>query len=359
VPENPIITSAEMQPWSATLQVLPDYSLSAAQVFRNFTARCILKDQSLDILSSVDAFADDSRRQMDLPSWVPDFAVPLRQRISPLIQPNSRMNSKWCADGDKMPEIHWDPASPDILKLSGCVVDTIAAASMLRRNGCGLRSVHEEVMDMMEMELSSTSATKGAASNLEDDENEAYRRMWKSEIGMPDAEIPPPPAGPLPSWPFMMRSLLTWYHPDSTRADGLTKKRWQCYFAFLALLLAQQKNLGAAKDDEAEAFLEDANALPGAALTQAKRGLFGVMRSVVAGRRLVFTDGGHFIWAPETAEEGDFVCIFKGGKMPFVIRQTEGQGKYRFVGECFAFMMVFGQAAEDLEDDDWSPISLA
>jgi hypothetical protein len=46
---------------------------------------------------------------------------------------------------------------------------------------------------------------------------------------------------------------------------------------------------------------------------------------------------------PGVAEEGDVLCIFFGGPMPYLLRPA-GAGKYRFVGECYVYDLMEGQA---------------
>ncbi|KAK4129670.1 hypothetical protein N657DRAFT_677257 [Parathielavia appendiculata] len=66
--------------WSAAGWTMPTYNRPVEHVYTEYTAECILDDGVLDILSHVE---DPSLRVMpDLPSWAPDFSVPMT--ITPL-----------------------------------------------------------------------------------------------------------------------------------------------------------------------------------------------------------------------------------------------------------------------------------
>lgn len=48
------------------------------------------------------------------------------------------------------------------------------------------------------------------------------------------------------------------------------------------------------------------------------------------------------------AEEKDSICIFLGGRVPFVIR-PKADGQYQFIGECYVHGLMDGEAMNDLE----------
>jgi hypothetical protein len=57
--------------------------------------------------------------------------------------------------------------------------------------------------------------------------------------------------------------------------------------------------------------------------------------------RLAVTQKGHLIFAPETTEVGDYVCVFKGGLLPYIVRSVTsisapGQEVFRFVASVSA-----------------------
>ncbi|KAM7202642.1 Heterokaryon incompatibility protein (HET) domain containing protein [Naviculisporaceae sp. PSN 640] len=67
-------------------------------------------------------------------------------------------------------------------------------------------------------------------------------------------------------------------------------------------------------------------------------------------RALGYTEEGRLVWLPRRSWEprptdargGDRICIFRGGRLPYVVRPV-GDGTYRLVGECWVQGMMQGE----------------
>ncbi|KAI3318840.1 HET-domain-containing protein [Xylariaceae sp. AK1471] len=66
------------------------------------------------------------------------------------------------------------------------------------------------------------------------------------------------------------------------------------------------------------------------------------MCRAVAGRRLAFTDQGYVGLIPDTAKEGDKVCILHGVNVPYVLRQVGEH--YTLVGDAYVHGIMLGEA---------------
>ncbi|KAK4148888.1 heterokaryon incompatibility protein-domain-containing protein [Chaetomidium leptoderma] len=64
-------------------------------------------------------------------------------------------------------------------------------------------------------------------------------------------------------------------------------------------------------------------------------------------RRFGRTEGGRIGWLPPVAEEGDFICIFDGMELPYVLRPAV-HGQYLLVGECLIPGIMMGEAFSGL-----------
>jgi hypothetical protein len=64
-------------------------------------------------------------------------------------------------------------------------------------------------------------------------------------------------------------------------------------------------------------------------------------------RRFGRTEGGRIGWLPPVAEEGDFICIFDGMELPYVLRPA-ARGRYSLVGECLIPGIMMGEAFSEL-----------
>ncbi|KAL7958014.1 heterokaryon incompatibility domain-containing protein [Trichoderma compactum] len=63
------------------------------------------------------------------------------------------------------------------------------------------------------------------------------------------------------------------------------------------------------------------------------------------GRRFAVTDAGDFAAVPKAAQKGDVVCIFNGGRVPYVLRPA-ANGNYTLVGECYVDGMMRGEVRD-------------
>ena len=63
------------------------------------------------------------------------------------------------------------------------------------------------------------------------------------------------------------------------------------------------------------------------------------------GKKLFSTLSGHIGIGDVTLESGDLVCVFLGGRTPFIIRPVDR--KYKFVGDCHVHGIMHGEALEE------------
>jgi hypothetical protein len=66
-------------------------------------------------------------------------------------------------------------------------------------------------------------------------------------------------------------------------------------------------------------------------------------RRALLPRRFFVTNEGRLGLAPPATKEGDVVCVLMGGSTPYVLRKIGGD-RYQFVGECFVFGLMDGEA---------------
>ncbi|TGO35541.1 hypothetical protein BHYA_0154g00030 [Botrytis hyacinthi] len=70
------------------------------------------------------------------------------------------------------------------------------------------------------------------------------------------------------------------------------------------------------------------------------------MKFVLKHRRWGITRKGYFGLFPLYAEEGDMVYVMDGCDVPYLLRQVDGEGRFRLVGECYVFGIMDGEAVE-------------
>jgi hypothetical protein len=69
------------------------------------------------------------------------------------------------------------------------------------------------------------------------------------------------------------------------------------------------------------------------------------MHDALVYRRLFITKSGTLGLGPRTMSPGDSIVILYGHNMPVVLRQLEfTEGKYKFVGACYVYGVLDGEA---------------
>lgn len=61
---------------------------------------------------------------------------------------------------------------------------------------------------------------------------------------------------------------------------------------------------------------------------------------------LFATDSGALGTGLWDMEAGDIVCILFGGKVPYILRPTQNEGQYLFMGECYVKGLMQGEAMD-------------
>lgn len=77
-----------------------------------------------------------------------------------------------------------------------------------------------------------------------------------------------------------------------------------------------------------------------------------VANAASTNRVFAVTTNGYYVLGPKVTEVGDIVCVFLGGKMPFVLRPWGT--RYLLVGECYVHGLMNGEAIESMEIGDIS-----
>lgn len=65
-------------------------------------------------------------------------------------------------------------------------------------------------------------------------------------------------------------------------------------------------------------------------------------RSMNACCRLFFTNNEMLGSGYSGLCVGDPVCVFYGGKTPFILREIGNRGEYKLIGECFVDGLMYG-----------------
>ncbi|KAK4108829.1 hypothetical protein N656DRAFT_783790 [Canariomyces notabilis] len=327
--------------WSACGWIMPMYDLPVEDVYTEYTAKCIQDDGDLDILSAIEDRS--ARRLHGLPSWVPDFSVPMVRW--PLAATGIIDRAEGCCysasgrSSKARPKWSKQQAGGREIVLGGFEFDRIAAISSReeaadRKMGGG-RKLRE--WEAMIDQLPEDHAYHGECS--------ASEALWRTLIGDRDAQGRSP-------------------------APGEYEARYETFRKLVRLDEEIGARLESGQDPDAArtAVLGEYNIQPDELpRLSAEHGMF--LRSVtevMLDRRLFVTEEGYIGAGPLSAEVGDSVYVLAGGHVPLVLRRrVEGDGDESFqfavVGDCYVHGIMQGEAlGEALESEVfcWTDIRL-
>ncbi|OAQ97008.1 hypothetical protein LLEC1_06366 [Akanthomyces lecanii] len=82
------------------------------------------------------------------------------------------------------------------------------------------------------------------------------------------------------------------------------------------------------------------------------------IRRACAHRAMFVTRRGYLGLAPWNAQDGDLVCVLRGGKTPFLLRLPPAGSVYQIVGEAYVHGIMGGEAVENEDGIDWRVFNL-
>ena len=283
--------------------IRPDYSLSVDTIFRQVTKSLIKHESSLALLSIVE---DASLRvTLNLPSWVPDYAV--WQEVTILGMPDNP--HKYYAGGDEPPCLYNSDfdTNHDTLSLIGYEMDSVIEVGICNDHRSTYYCKPEILMSWLKM-----------IETLPDSYGDGESRndvIWRTLIGNVGGTTHPA-------------------HVDYARH----------FLAFLHHILKDENDLRKAigilkAGTSTRAWQETAMA--------GNPHCYGTSFVYIAAlRRLFVTEKGYIGLGAQSVQKGDKVFVFPGGIVPFVLR-TSIEGYYRLVGEAYVHGIMRGEALKD------------
>ena len=343
-----------------------DYKREIAEIYRSFAWTTITQHSSLRILSS----AGLQNGTVDLPSWVPDWAVAPQVRAYDVVYPGAFQASGATSmmithDLDDVTQPAFYQNVFAMLKASlksrflPTVVPTPGIACLSKNNT--VLNVLGKIIDTVE-NLGTTQTPDEIIPVLDDDPAIPgwVRSKWtKGELqtfwsGMLFGEATRAEAETLThalsSYPnyiaggtiddALWRTLICNTTFTGERIPDTYHDNFLSWRAFKTILLSTEDHFDAVISEHfGRAKIFDQ-----------------VYISAIMGKRFFTTQGGFIGLAPSRTVRGDLVCVLKGATVPFILRQTD-KG-YVLVGECYCHGIMYGEAMQkrDLEMREFSII---
>lgn len=293
-----------------------DYGMSAAEVFVRAALNISNHHPGLQILSLV----TDSQETSDLPSWVPDFSIPLKREP---------FGFRSCQAGGSLtlkpiiPEIPKPFQMPMNLRCDGALLMSVGSLNSGLHCWEDLKALGIDAMLHDTYPTTPETYCKAVTKLiiLNPKTIEIVMEMgldshfWKYKIAHSQAAtsgvssthkdpVAPRSKGQLRA---RARKLLPWRSSDSKHYDKELKEMESCMHEFATTLYAP----------------------------------FSVNRQVM------LSELGFLGLVPPGARVGDDVIILFGVGTPFVVRRRDN-GSYKMIGECFVYGIMGGEAALDV-----------
>jgi hypothetical protein len=173
-------------------------------------------------------------------------------------------------------------------------------------------------------------------------------REWKQYLEEVDAMIDAATLAAVPE----PREDLKWKvpiagteYPNFITPGGLDlKPSYKALREYLDTNNQTQIDSGTRSNPSLAQYAADLNSLCATTLQQQSASYASVLRDVVSGWRFVVTERGYVGVAPGLTKVGDTIAILKGGRVPFVIRNSgDRTGSSRLVGECYIHGLMHGE----------------
>jgi hypothetical protein len=280
------IPTIERDPQSSDLFLQPNYELSTSDLWQTVTKKLLTEQRDLRILSLI---MYDDYNLVTLPSWVPTFDDTSRSMLT---------DGDIRPDGGMEPFISMVDQSENCICIRGVEVDTIEAlignnspepTSESLRGGRRARSLLDLISSLKsEYDIETIACTLTGGSPMDD--------------------------------------LLVYDYDLGAHVKSLD--------AFIELCMAKQDL------DHGNIVLTE--------LTPAESHICVYLdrfRRVSARRRFFKTKHGLLGLGPDSALEGDILCLLFGAPLPFLLRPAEG--RFRLVGECYVHDVNTGKTMEE------------
>jgi hypothetical protein len=281
--------------------ITPNYKISTEIFFKQVATWSILTQKSLRLLSIVCGPSDSPFRT--LPSWIPDFS-----RLSDRYPIGSHFNCHFRACGDKSIPRAYLSNDDSVLHLNGIIVDEI----------CMLAQCPLDISQECDTGFDSTSARNKESVWIKECQSLATNACHNLSAEERKETF--------------YRTMLCDLTDKGTQAPA----EYSGYFeGFLKALCSDTEEA-----EDGEGILKN---------LQCGYTVEASMVKFAVSRRFCITREGRMGQAPRTAEIGDLICIFEGGRVPFVLKRKVEE-KFSFVGESYVHGIMQGEAMNGIED---------
>jgi hypothetical protein len=321
-------------PDSEATSVQVDYSKSVEEVYEDLARLILSSSENLDLLSVPQSISQFGER---LPSWAPDWSHRASSRLNLVFPAGQReIASEPIREFAATRGSTSTPAfkDPHILVISGYFVDSIAQLSEIIQPPT-VDKLEKQLLGQKLDDMESVLEAEGLASM-----STYFDVMMSIEdlaLGNTDDSIYP--TGELRTCAFW-RTLCTDISSNHLESAEQAFTSWRQAMKAPRVL----------KKYRVDKFRGMYNYLAAVGYSVTDTiydgdGLFLTLMRSAFYSRFAITKMGYFALVPPTTKVGDQVGLFKGGKVPLIVRQEDNQ--WRLVGESYVHGIMQGDAFDE------------
>jgi Heterokaryon incompatibility protein (HET) len=315
--------------------ISPDYLSSVEDVYIHTAASILTAAENLDLLS-VCAINRRANSNLDLPSWVPDWSV-TKYASPPFFKNQDTFTYKASRGSKSLP--HYQDGN--ILVLSGHLFDSISEV------GYVIPEIDEEVWDNFE-DLPEDAGVRESFGSA----GRAFARLYTNLVDLV------PYLATYIHWEkfatindssnsitgeshreVYWRTLCADQMPEGYET---TKSQFQEWYDSLSPI----RTLQSWKADSWSSLFKPLGFLGYLRSTWTEYPAFGALISHLTLKRIARTKQGFLCLVPDLTQIGDQIWLFRGGRVPLVIRNGE-KGQWDLIGEAFVHGIMNGERFDD------------
>ncbi|RSL80766.1 hypothetical protein CEP51_006330 [Fusarium floridanum] len=292
------------------LAIKPDYASEDPSPIFTEVARKMIHNGRLGLLS-FSQFPKEHDLE-HLPSWVPDWRPNLEASYYTITE--SGEDHLLAASGDTKVSLE-QVQDPNILAVRGYLVDTIEEVGERWHSSNSHAHCQAHLSRIVDFCAKSTAKKEP----IYDNDERRVEAVWRVPVG----------------------DLYWTKDTDHTRASRPRASDEYLDCLFILELLESWPDMS--PEERAARFPE----------LEARRFPSGSYRGNMAamdGKKPYLTRKGYVGMCPSHAAEGDWVVIFMGGRIPFVLRPLEGSEEFTFVGEAYCDGVMDGEILKRVEE---------
>jgi hypothetical protein len=292
-------------------RIQPDYELPVEKVFEEFALSLIKNTRRLDVFTHI---VPNRRRTLNVPSYVPDWTIPLD--VSSILTWSTRVNAtdQYNACNDTNLAIAVESGA---MTVRGVLVDHIERMSLTHLNPRRLETRYgNAVLDEMQ-ELAGLEPALGIK-RIDDELHARMQKFWLTICGGL-AEVPSQASFGIHNAEYAIPT----YRRLHSINDFTHYQEWEHWFR---ASFGERLRLRSSSKSKFEAITTR-------------------IATVSWGRMFMRTQNGRIGFVPRDSQEGDVIAVLSGCRVPMVLRPRDGY--YIVVGDAYVHGIMDGEAIED------------